>query len=135
MGIHRCGFILKYSTQTWLAPPARGTLLEYVVLPYLRATENLLKRIQNRTDVVSAATACMFTAVQFTMDMYPSLAKSFESKMAFGRCGEILHAVAKKERISRWYEEHWVRERVWTLSPFGTVEWVRAEGRKFERVN
>jgi len=91
----------------------------------------MLKRLTNPMKSVTAASACMFTAFLLSMDMFPSLRKCFEARKDFEKCGEVCAIVGKREGIEKWYEEGQVRERAWTLSPFGTAAWIREASDKF----
>ncbi|KAF8078535.1 hypothetical protein FPV67DRAFT_60839 [Lyophyllum atratum] len=117
--------------ETWLATSSRATILEHIVLPYLRGTEAMLKRLTNPVRSVTAASASMFTAFLLSMDMFPCLEKCFEARKDFEKCGEVCAIVGEREDIKKWYEEDRVRERAWTLGAFGTAGWIREASDKF----
>ena len=123
------------STQDWLAPPKREKLWRGPVTRYLRNTEGALSNLNNRIHVVPCAaeslkgyTAAVVTAISFITDIFPAAKAELESGGQYELCGKVWAAVGERERVAGYWTR--VRGKPWTISAYGTAEWIAQEAAK-----
>jgi hypothetical protein len=116
-------------TQDWLAPPKREKLWRGLVTRYLRNTEGALSDLNKSTNVVPRAaeslngyTVAVVTAINFITDLFPSAKVELESQ--YELCGKVWAAVGKRERIVEYWTRNKVQEKPWTITVYGTAEWI-----------
>lgn len=116
-------------TQDWLAPPKREKLWRGLVTRYLRNTEGALSDLNKSTNVVPRAaeslkgyTVAVVTAINFITDLFPSAKVELERQ--YELCGKVWVAVGKRERVVEYWTRNKVQEKPWTISDYGTAEWI-----------
>jgi hypothetical protein len=121
-----------------LSPKNREIILRYIATPYLHGTEKTLRDISTLSSIIprqedqlGAASASAFTALSFALDIFPSLRDCLTAGGEYEFCGKLWKAVGERSRIKAWYDGENVRARAWTLSEYGTAEWIASEGEKY----
>lgn len=125
------GQLFTLLTQDWLAPPKREKLWQGPVTRYLRNTEGALSDLDKRTNVVPRAaeslngyTVAVVTAINFIIDLFPSVKVELENGGQYELCGKVWAAVWKRERIVDYWTRNKVKEKPWTVTAYGTAEWI-----------
>lgn len=129
--------------QDWLGPISRKSIFDYIVKPYLRGTESSLvilavtessKRqvIPSALDPLGGTAASVFTAILFILDLFPSMEKNLQEGGEFVLCGKLWKAVGERARIKAWYNKENIMGKAWTISEYGTAEWIKSEGKKYD---
>ncbi|KAG2118434.1 hypothetical protein DEU56DRAFT_837925 [Suillus clintonianus] len=123
----------------WLAPPSRDKIWKAIVVRYLRNTEAALKELQKETKVVPAETdqltalhATVAAAITFIVQVFPSAKLGLGSGGHFPLCRQLWKAVMTRPRIVAYWEEHKIAEKAWTITEYGTAEWIAKEAAKYD---
>jgi hypothetical protein len=125
--------------QDWLAPPSRDIIWKAIVTRYLRNTEAALVELQKEMEVVPADTnqltvlnATVAAAITFITQVFPSAKLALTSGGNFPLCGELWKAVMTRPRVVAYWKEHKILEKAWTITEYGTAEWIAKEAVKYD---
>jgi len=88
--------------------------------------------IPSAADQISGTGAMAFTALLFILDLFPSLKSSFEPGGEYELCGELYRAIGERPRIKDWYREEGILRTAWTITGYGTAEWIASEAEKYD---
>ncbi|KAH7931082.1 hypothetical protein BV22DRAFT_27375 [Leucogyrophana mollusca] len=128
----------KLFPQDWLAPPKRQTIWRGIVSPYLRSTEEALSILQSafpvipaHADNLTALSAAVSAAIRFITDLYPSLRTDLSRGGRYQLCGRLWEAIEKRPNVSAYWEGKQAQEKGWTITEYGTAEWIAEEARKY----
>jgi glutathione S-transferase len=123
----------------WLAPPSRDKIWKAITVRYLRNTEAALRELQKETKVVPAETdrlttlhATVAAAITFITQLFPSAQRGLTSGGDFPLCGQLWMAVMTRPRVVTYWKEHTIAEKAWTITEYGTAEWIAREAAKYD---
>jgi hypothetical protein len=132
-------FDANAQTKDWLGPKNRNDVLRYIAKPYLTGTESMLathavssRIIPSASDQVSGTGAMVFTALLFILDLFPSLRSSFQPGGDYQICGELYRAISERPRLKSWYHDEKIMGMAWTVTNYGTAEWIASEAEKYD---
>lgn len=125
--------------QDWLAPPSRDIIWKAIATRYLRNTEAALGELQEEMKVVPTDThqltvlnATVATAITFITQVFPSAKLALTSGGNFPLCVELWKAVMTRPRVVAYRKEHKIFEKPWTVTEYGTAEWIAKEAVKYD---
>lgn len=114
--------------------------METIVKPFLRGTEYALTTapmssglIPSSSDHLSSGSVAAFAAILMVLDLFPSLKSSFGIDGEFKACGQLCQLILERPRIREWYRDGRVEQMAWTVSEFGTAEYIAKEADKYDR--
>ncbi|KAG2366624.1 hypothetical protein BDR07DRAFT_1395911 [Suillus spraguei] len=125
--------------KNWLAPPSRDKIWKAITVRYLRNTEAALRELQKETKVVPAETdhltalhATVAAAITFLTQLFPSAKRGLAPGGDFTLCGQLWMAVITRPRVVAYWKEHTIVEKAWTITEYGTAEWIAREAAKYD---
>lgn len=123
----------------WLAPPSRDKIWKAITVRYLRNTEVALRELQKEMKVVPAEMgqltvlhATVAAAITFITQVFPSAKRGLTPGGDFPLCGQLWMAVMTRPRVVAYWKEHRIAEKAWTVSEYGTAEWIAREAAKYD---
>ncbi|KIJ68355.1 hypothetical protein HYDPIDRAFT_106543 [Hydnomerulius pinastri MD-312] len=127
--------------EDWLAPPKRDALWRGLVIRYLRNTERALSGLQksievapSKTEPLAGHSVAIATAINLITDLFPSAKDVLKEGAQYKLCGRLWAAVRERPRIV----EYWQRKqgaKPWTITLYGTAEWIAKEATQFDRAS
>ncbi|KAI6031757.1 hypothetical protein BKA83DRAFT_91353, partial [Pisolithus microcarpus] len=112
------------------APPQRTTIWG-VVNRFLRDTENALSELEKsirvvplRTDRLTGMTAAAATTISLVTQVFPSTREMLGNDGEYKRCGKLWTAVLERPRIAAYWKENKIEAKPWSITKFGTAEWI-----------
>lgn len=125
--------------EDWLAPPSRDKIWKAITVRYLRNTEAALGELQKEMRVVpeemgplTALHATVAAAITFITQVFPSVKRGLVPGGNFPLCGQLWIAVMTRPRIVAYWKEHAIAEKAWTITEYGTAEWIAREAAKYD---
>jgi len=111
-----------------------------MVIRYLRNTEAALRGLQKEIKVVPAEAdqltvlnTTVAAAITFITQVFPSAKLALTTPGAkFPLCGELWRAVMTRPRVVAYWSEHKIAEKAWTITEYGTAEWIAKEAAKYD---
>ncbi|KAI6132756.1 hypothetical protein EDD16DRAFT_6650 [Pisolithus croceorrhizus] len=123
----------------WLAPPQRTTIWG-IVNRYLRDTENTLSELEKsirvvplQTDRLTGMTAAAATTITLVTQVFPSTREMLGNDGEYKRCGKLWTAVLERPRIAAYWEENKIEAKPWSITEYGTAEWIARAAASFDR--
>ncbi|KAG1826031.1 uncharacterized protein BJ212DRAFT_1317633 [Suillus subaureus] len=123
----------------WLAPLSRDKIWKAITVRYLRNTEAALRELQKEMKVVPAETgqltalhATVAAAITFITQVFPSAKRGLTPGGNFPLCGQLWMAVMTRPRVVAYWNEHRIAGKAWTITEYGTAEWIAREAAKFD---
>jgi hypothetical protein len=110
-----------------------------LVTRYLRNTEAALGELQKEMKVVPAEedqltvlNATVAAAIMFITQVFPSAKVALTPGGKFPLCGELWKAVIIRPRVVAYWNENKIDEKAWTITEYGTAEWIAKEAAKYD---
>ncbi|KAG1757480.1 hypothetical protein EDB19DRAFT_1657640 [Suillus lakei] len=123
----------------WLAPPSRDKIWKAITVRYLRNTEAALGELKKEMKVVPAETdqltalhATVTAAITFITQVFPSAKLGLRAGGHFPLCGQLWKAVMTRPRVVTYWKEHKIAEKAWSITEYGTAEWIAKEAAKYD---
>jgi hypothetical protein len=88
--------------------------------------------IPSTSDQINGTVVMVFTALLFILDLFPSLKSSFQPGGEYQICGELHAAISGRPRVKSWYHEVGIVGMAWTITDYGTAEWIASEVDKYD---
>ncbi|KAL4071012.1 hypothetical protein J3A83DRAFT_3344756 [Scleroderma citrinum] len=124
----------------WLAPPQRTITRKGMVTRYLKNTEGALHDLQRSirvvplpTDQLSGMTTAVVTAITVIRDLFPSTREMLMEGGEYELLGRLWHTVHGRPRIKEYWEKNQIEQKAWTITEYGTAEWIAKEAASFDK--
>ncbi|KAL4064912.1 hypothetical protein V8B97DRAFT_1985426 [Scleroderma yunnanense] len=124
----------------WLAPPQRTITRKGMVARYLKNTEGALHDLQRSirvvplpTDQLSGMTTAVVTAITVIRDLFPSTREMLMEGGEYELLGRLWHTVHGRPRIKEYWEKNQIEQKAWTITEYGTAEWIAKEAASFDK--
>ncbi|KAI6135409.1 hypothetical protein EV401DRAFT_2192003 [Pisolithus croceorrhizus] len=122
----------------WLAPPQRTTIWG-IVNRHLRDTENALSELEMsirvvplETDRLTGMSAAAATTISLATQVFPSIRGMLGNDGEYKRCGKLWTAVLERPRIAAYWKENKIEARPWSITEYGTAEWIARAAASFD---
>lgn len=86
------------------------------------------------TDPLSGMSTAVVTAINVITDVFPSTREMLMEGGEYALCGRLWHTVQERPGIKEYWERQQVGQKAWTITEYGTAEWIAKAAASFDQV-
>jgi len=91
-----------------------------------------MKVVPAETDQLTVLCATVTAAITFITQLFPSAKLALRPGGSFPLCGELWKTVTTRPKVAAYWKEHKIAEKAWTITEYGTAEWIAKEAAKYD---